>query len=189
MELDPDHERQDESGPGGTRTRSSVSRTQFPIRGLLSLVIAIVLSIVILFPGGLVIGQPPPTSMISECSDEILEATPALVVLASEGQITFACEFEPLLVPAFTVSGTNVKARPHLTDFESPYQSLWIYRADRPSDAPNTGPCHERGGPARQLHDGERLTIPGDKDWNYCAEYLNVGPSGLPGFQVTWDTA
>ncbi len=123
-------------------------------------------------------------TMTSECVD--LEATPAVVVLGSDGQITFACGFEPF-VPAFTVSGTNVKARPHLTDFGSPYQSLWIYRADRHPNAPIPGPCHERGGPARQLLEGERVTIPGQKDWNYCAEYVDVGNDGLPGFHVTWD--
>ncbi len=133
-------------------------------------------------------GLPNKGTMISECANETLEATPAVVVLVSEGQITFACEFEPFF-PAFTVSGTNVKARPYFADFGSPYQSLWIYRVDQPSDAPNTGPCHERGGPARKLIDGQRITIPGEKDWNYCAEYVDVGPSGLPGFHVTWDMA
>ncbi len=132
-------------------------------------------------------GQPDKGTVTNLCPN-ILEATPDVVALGSSGQISFACGFD-LPVPAFTVSRTNVKAIPHFPDFGSPYQSLWIYRADGSPDGPTTGPCHERGGPAKQLHQGERLTIPGQKDWNYCAEYVDVGPTDLSGFQVTWEAA
>ncbi len=134
------------------------------------------------------LGQPEEGTLASDCADGPLEAKPATVTLGSSGQISFACDFDPF-DPALTVTRTNVKAIPHLLGFLSPYQSLWIYRADHPLDASDSGACNERGGPARQLHDGQRLTIPGQKTWNYCAEYVDVGSGGLPGFQVRWEAA
>lgn len=118
--------------------------------------------------------------MTSECSDDTLQASRASVLLDSSGRVTFACDLDPL-VPAFSVRRGPIGVRPHLVNFVGPYVSLWIFEADE--DAKRA--CRERDD-AIQIRDGRRTTIePGD--WNYCAEFRNVGSEGLPTFQVRWD--
>ena len=118
--------------------------------------------------------------MTSECSDDALQASRASVLLDSSGQVTFACDLDPL-VPAFSVRRGPISVRPHLVNFVGPYLSLWIFAADEDAK----GACRERDD-ATQLRDGRRMTIPSG-DWNYCAEFGSVGSEGLPTFQVRWD--
>jgi len=121
----------------------------------------------------------PRARITSDCANGALEASPASVPLGSDGQVTFACDMSPL-VPAFRVTGRAVEAEPEFANFRPPYRSLWIYS----TDGAMTGLCAQRDD-ARRIRNDRELTIPVG-EWNYCAEYVDVGPGGLPSFRVTW---
>ena len=100
------------------------------------------------------------------------------VLEGSSGQVSFQC---PATNPAFTVSGGVVSATP-IFSFAAPYATLWIYQWD---GAVKTGACVDRTG-ARQLASGVSEVDIAPLSYNYCAEYVTVGSSGLPVFIVDW---
>jgi len=109
--------------------------------------------------------------------------TPNNVTLGSSGSMTFSCSSSaPATNPAFTNTATVIST-PTVTGFVAPYNvtRLYIYTA---GGSPNTGFCFSRAGNLRVV-DGSKLTIPAGQ-WNYCAEYENVGTAGLPEFKVSW---
>ena len=112
-----------------------------------------------------------------------LVSDPSSVVEGSNGQISFQC---PDTNPAFTISGGVVSATPSLYfgSFDAPYQTLWIYQSD---GTVTTGACSGRT-EARQIGFGVTEVDMVAHAYNYCAEYLNVGSSGLPAFYVYWNT-
>jgi hypothetical protein len=97
--------------------------------------------------------------------------------------MTFSCNSDaPTTNPAFTTTA-DVAATPTLTGYGAPYNTsrLYIYDAD---GSPNTGWCYQRASNTK-ITSGVKITIPAN-GWNYCAEYEDVGPNGLPEFTVTW---
>lgn len=109
--------------------------------------------------------------------------TPTSVILGSSGQVTFSCNSGiPDTNPAFTTTATVI-ATPNITGFVAPYNTtrLYIFDAD---GFPNTGTCSSRAG-FQRIESGDPETIPAN-GWNYCAEYVTVGPGGLPEFKVSW---
>ena len=142
------------------------------------------LVLVLFFPEGILGARPPHGTLTSVCENANLKSDPASVDPGSSGEVGFACAFTPSFVPAFTVGGLPpghfVKAQATVNGFLAPYASLWIY--DARDDTP--GPCANRGGHL-QIPSGKTLKIL-TGDWNYCAEFLNVGQAGLPTFSVSW---
>ena len=144
----------------------------------------LILVLVLFFPEGILGARPPHGTLTSLCENANLKSDPASVVPGSSGEVRFACDFTPSVVPAFTVDGLPpghfVKAQATVNGFVAPYASLWIYDA-----RDNTArPCGDRDGHA-QIPSGKTLKIL-TGDWNYCAEFLNVGQAGLPTFSVSW---
>ena len=127
---------------------------------------------------------PPTSTMTTACGAEYLGPNPTTVQEGSSGQISFRCSDAN---PAFTISGGVFSAMPDFSyygSFPAPYSTLWIYQSD---GAVTTGACADRTA-ARQL---ESRTIEVDMapfNYNYCAEYANVGSGGLPAFTVYWFT-
>jgi len=144
----------------------------------------LILALVLFFPEGILGAGPLHGTMTSLCANANLKSDPASVVAGSSGEVRFACAFTPSFVPAFTVGGLPpghfVKAQATVNGFVAPYASLWIY--DARDNTP--GPCANRGGHL-QIPSGKTLKIL-TGDWNYCAEFLNVGQAGLPTFSVGW---
>ena len=153
------------------------------VLGVASILI-LILVLVLFFPEGILGAGPPHGTMTSLCANANLKSDSASVVAGSSGEVRFACAFTPSFVPAFTVGGLPpghfVKAQATLTVFVAPYASLWIY--DARDNTP--GPCANRGGHL-QIPSGKTLKIL-TGDWNYCAEFVNVGQAGLPTFSVSW---
>jgi len=151
------------------------------VLGVASILILVLVSF---FPEGILGARPPHGTMTSVCANANLKGDPASVDPGSSGEVGFACAFTPSFVPAFTVGGLPpghfVKAQATVNGFLAPYASLWIY--DARDDTP--GPCANRGGHL-QIPSGKTLKIL-TGDWNYCAEFLNVGQAGLPTFSVSW---
>ena len=141
--------------------------------------IIILVVAVLVFAAGVSANGRPRARITSDCADGTLEASPASVPLGSDGRVTFACDMSPR-VPAFRVTGRAVEAEPEFANFRPPYRSLWIYS----TDGAMTGLCAQRDD-ARRIRNDRELTIPVG-EWNYCAEYVDVGPGGLPSFRVTW---
>src|SRR2546427_5176041 len=100
------------------------------------------------------------------------------VLEGSSGQVSFQC---PATNPAFTVSGGVVSATPSFS-FAAPYTTLWIYQWD---GAVTTGACSGRTG-ARQIASGVSEVDIAPLSYNYCAEYVTVGSSGLPVVTLAW---
>jgi len=160
------------------------SRARARRRAVLCLGCSLIVVLVLFFPGGILGARPPHGTMTSACANADLKSDPDSVPSSSSGRVRFACAFTPSFIPAFTVSGLPpghfVKAQAMLTGFVAPYASLWIYDA-----RDNTArPCGDRDGHL-QIPSGKTLKIL-TGDWNYCAEFLNVGQAGLPTFSVTW---
>ena len=144
----------------------------------------LILVLVLFFPEGILGAGPPHGTMTSLCANANVKSDPASVVAGSSGEVRFACAFTPSFIPAFTVGGLPpghfVKAQATVNGFVAPYASLWIY--DARDNTP--GPCANRSGHL-QIPSGKTLKIL-TGDWNYCAEFLNVGQVGLPAFSVSW---
>ena len=125
---------------------------------------------------------PVSSQLTPNCSPKT-SPTPTTVVLGTTGSMTFSCNSgAPTSNPAFTTSA-DVSATPTLTGYGPPYNAsrLYIYDAD---GNPNTGWCYQRAGNLK-ITSGVKITIPAN-GWNYCAEYEDVGPAGLPEFTVSW---
>jgi len=127
---------------------------------------------------------PTTATMTTTCywnGSNPLGSDPSSVVEGSSGQISFHC---PDANPAFTISGGVVSATPVFDGygFGAPYTALWIYQSD---GAVKTGVCADRTG-ARQLASSVLQVDIAASNYNYCAEYVNVGSSGLPAFYVYW---
>jgi hypothetical protein len=125
---------------------------------------------------------PVGSNLVPKCGTRT-SPTPTNVTLGSSGAMTFSCSSSaPTSNPAFTNTAVVI-ATPTITGFVAPYNTtrLYIYDAD---GTPNTGICSSRAG-NQKIVTGEPETIPAG-GWNYCAEYENVGPTGLPEFKVTW---
>jgi len=121
---------------------------------------------------------PTAVTMTGNCENLLASlVAPSPLIVGDDGQATFQCSGPNA---AFTVSGGTVSATPSFT-LPAPYTELWIYVWD---NFPNTGPCTDRDG-ALQLTDDALETIP-SAGWNYCAEFVDVGNSGLSGFGVDW---
>src|SRR2546425_1311074 len=105
------------------------------------------------------------------------------VVEGSSGQISFQC---PGTNPAFTISNGLVSATPitgyACCGFVAPYTELWIYQWD---GAVTTGTCSGRTG-ARQLESGVLEVDIAPFSYDYCVEFVSVGSSGLPAFDLAW---
>jgi hypothetical protein len=116
-------------------------------------------------------------TMTSNC-DPLL-ADPPTVTVGSNGQETFWCSSS---VSAMTVTGP-VAAVPVFADsIRSPYTSLWLFKGD---GTVLTGPCSGRTG-AFELQNNTAMTVQAG-NYNYCAEYVDVPPSGLRSFLCRWD--
>ena len=124
---------------------------------------------------------PTTATMTTTCSYPAnLVSDPSSVLEGSSGQILFQC---PDSNPAFTVSGGVVSAFAYFFGgFAAPYTTLWIYQWD---GAVTTGACVDRTG-ARQVEHGVTLVDIAPFSYNYCAEYVSVGSSGLPFFGLDW---
>ncbi len=107
-------------------------------------------------------------------------ASPATVTIGSSGQITFSCPS----ASAITVAGSSITAKPIFLDqgFRAPYASLWIFHA---GGSVVTGNCSVRTG-AVQLQNNTFMTL-STGDYNYCAEYVDVGTAGLRPFICRWE--
>ncbi|TLZ87513.1 MAG: hypothetical protein E6J96_00075 [Methanobacteriota archaeon] len=106
-------------------------------------------------------------------------ANPATVTIGSSGQITFLCSS----ASAITVAGSSITVKPIFLDggFRAPYTSLWIFHAG----GGVTGNCSTRTG-AVQLQNNTFMTL-ATGDYNYCAEYVDVGTAGLRSFVCRWE--
>jgi len=106
-------------------------------------------------------------------------ANPATVTIGSSGQITFLCSS----TSAITVAGSSITVKPIFLDggFRAPYTSLWIFHAG----GGVTGNCSTRTG-AVQLQNNTFMTL-ATGDYNYCAEYVDVGTAGLRSFVCRWE--
>jgi len=126
---------------------------------------------------------PTPATMTTTCANAVLIANPSTVDPGSTGQISFRCSDTN---PAFTISGGTFSAIPYFdgSGFAAPYTTLWIYQSD---GGTTTGPCSART-VARQLTSGVAAADIAPFNYNYCAEYANVGGGGLPAFYVSWTT-
>jgi len=104
----------------------------------------------------------------------------ASVGLGSSGQITFECS---TTLAAFSISGGSVSLIPVFVGqgFRAPYTTLWIFNAD---GGGLTGACSGRTGGA-ELQNNTSMTL-SVGNYNYCAEFVDVGQSGLRGFSVGW---
>ena len=109
-------------------------------------------------------------------------ASPATVTIGSSGQITFSCPSTS--ASAIAVAGSSITAKPIFLDqgFRAPYASLWIFRA---GGSVVTGNCSARTG-AAQLQNNTFMTLL-TGDYNYCAEYVDVGTTGLRPFICRWE--
>ena len=109
-----------------------------------------------------------------------LLATPTAVTVGSSGQITFLCSS----ASALTVAGSSITTKPIFIDqgFRTPYTTLWLFSA---GGAVVTGSCSVRTG-AVQLQNDTFTTLPVG-DYNYCAEYVDVGQTGLHSFLCRWE--
>src|SRR5439155_10376126 len=121
------------------------------------------------------------STMTTTCANTCLMGNPSAVDQGSTGQITFQCSADN---PAFTISGGTFSATPYFdgSGFAAPYTTLWIYQSD---GTVTTGACSGRS-EARQIGFGVTEVDMVAHAYNYCAEYLNVGSSGLPAFAVYW---
>jgi hypothetical protein len=125
----------------------------------------------------------PASEMRANCATT--SPTPTEVVLGSSGQATFSCNsVDPVSNPAFTTTD-SVIAVPTFIGVVLPYNAsrMYIYEAD---GTQNTGFCSDRT-LTQKIEDGEPETIPAN-GWNYCAEYVDVPPGGLPEFSISWST-
>ena len=168
-------------GPSSAVGRPPKGANRGVVVGVASILILV---LVLFFPEGILGARPPHGTMTSLCPNTNLKGDPASVDAGSSGEVRFACAFTPSIVPAFTVDGLPpghfVKAQATVNGFVAPYASLWIY--DARDNTP--GPCANRGGHL-QIPSGKTLKIL-TGDWNYCAEFLNVGQAGLPTSSVSW---
>ena len=121
---------------------------------------------------------PTTATMTSTCPNSLIFSDPSSVPDGSSGQVTFECSATD---PAFTISGGTFSARPSIFYVTAPYTALWIYQSDGGS---TSGACSSRT-EARQIESGVTLDIE-SFNYNYCAEYANVGTSGLPRIEVYW---
>src|SRR2546422_764037 len=126
---------------------------------------------------------PTTSSMTTTCAYQapsypLLVSDPSVVQEHSSGQVSFAC---PGTNPAFTISGGVFSATPYIS-FGAPYTTWWIYQSDGTT---TTGACSGRT-EARQIEYGVTEIDMAAHNYNYCAEYLNVGGGGLPAFGLTW---
>lgn len=122
---------------------------------------------------------PAVTNVLSNCAATV--ATPAVVPIGTDGDITLSCSgSDPAGNPAFTTNAT-ILIKPVVTGFSSPYTTLWVYDAD---GAVNTGNCSFRTA-AQFITSGDPDTYPAG-GWNYCATYHDVGAAGLAAFTVDW---
>jgi len=124
---------------------------------------------------------PTSATMTTTCGYPIypynpLVSNPSSVVEGSSGQVSFQCSATD---PAFTISGGVVSATPTFS-IAAPYATLWIYQSDG-----STGPCSSRTG-ARQIESGVAEVDIASSSYNYCAEYVSVGSSGLPFIVLDW---
>ncbi|TLZ78938.1 MAG: hypothetical protein E6K08_00040 [Methanobacteriota archaeon] len=121
--------------------------------------------------------------MTTTCANTNLISNPTSVDQGSSGQIAFQCSATD---PAFTISGGTFSATPNFdgTGFAAPYTTLWVYQSD---GAATSGACSGRT-EARQLASGVTQVDMAALSYNYCAEYENVGSTGLPSFYVYWNT-
>jgi hypothetical protein len=125
----------------------------------------------------------PASQMTANCAPGT-SPTPTQVVLGSSGQVTFSCNSgDPASNPAFTTTATVIAISTFSIGLPYDATRLYIYDAD---GSPNTGFCSARAG-NQKIENGEPETIPAN-GWNYCAEYVDVGPEGLPEFTVSWST-
>ena len=137
-------------------------------------------------------GVPPSSTMTTTCNfqsppNPSLVPDPSTVPEGSSGQVSFNC---PDANPAFTISNGVFTAYPLFAcyydcRFVAPYTTLWIYQSD---GGVTTGACSGRTG-ARQLDPAVNEVDMAALNYNYCAEYENVGSGGLPFFSVVWYTA
>jgi hypothetical protein len=109
-----------------------------------------------------------------------LTATPATVTVGSSGQITFLCS----TASALTVAGSSIVTKPVFVDqgFRTPYTTLWLFNA---GGSVVTGNCSVRTG-AVQLQNNTFTTL-SVGNYNYCAEYVDVGQAGLHSFLCRWE--
>ena len=127
---------------------------------------------------------PTSATMTTTCpwnfDNSYLVSDPSSVVEGSSGQISFQC---PNNNPAFTIGGGVVTATPYqYYGFVAPYTTLWIYQWD---GSVTTGACSGRTG-ARLIESGVTEVDIALASYSYCAEYVNVGSSGLPQFTWYW---
>ena len=121
---------------------------------------------------------PVSQSMIAHCDPTV--ADPPTVTLGSSGEVTFRC----LDDSAFSVVGATLNATPILQGFRAPLTSLWVFDAD--GDI-LTGQCTTRTD-AILLQNNTQVRL-APLDYNYCGEYLDVGPGGIHSVSVGWYTA
>jgi len=120
---------------------------------------------------------PVSQNMIAHCDPTI--ADPPSVTLGSSGQVTFRC----IGGSALSVVGSNINATPIVQSFRPPLTSLWVFNA---GGATLTGVCSSRSD-AVLLQNNTQVTL-SPLDYNYCAEYANVGPAGIHSVTVQWTT-
>ena len=126
---------------------------------------------------------PVTGQIVANCSPQTFP-TPTSVPLGSNGIVTFSCNSaDPNNNPAFTTGGPVI-ATPTITGFTAPYNTtrLYIYYAIGPITA---GSCSSRTG-NQKIESGISESMPA-AGWNYCTEYIQVPPTGLPSFTVTWN--
>ena len=115
--------------------------------------------------------------MIAHCDPTV--ADPPSVTLGSTGQVTFRCPADS----AFSVVGASINVTPLLSGFRAPLTSLWVFNS---GGGTITGPCVSRSD-AVLLQNNTMVTLAAF-DYNYCAEYLNVGSGGIHSVVVQWTT-
>jgi len=118
---------------------------------------------------------PVSQAMVPHCDP--VAADPPTVALGSSGQVTFRC----LTESAFTIVGASLNVTPLLQGFRPPLTSLWVFNAD---GALVQGPCPNRTD-AVLLQNNTAVEL-APSNYNYCGEYLNVGPSGIHSVSVGW---
>lgn len=124
---------------------------------------------------------PPNTENVFEeqcIGPEEMIASPSIVDVGSSGQISFFCQGTSAFYVSYPV---NVVPVFESEGFNPPYTSLWIYISDGQEI---TGPCASRSG-AIQLQNNTLVNIP-EGSYNYCAEYVSVGPEGLNAWAIGW---
>jgi hypothetical protein len=120
---------------------------------------------------------PVSQQMISHCDPTV--ADPPSVTLGSSGQVTFRC----LSDSAFSVVGASINATPVMQGFRSPLTSMWVFNS---GGGIVTGGCTSRTG-AVLLQNNTMVTL-APANYNYCAEYLNVGSGGIHSVSIQWTT-